>query len=52
MSKEWIVVGLLALAGFLAGGVYSTWRTARVLAAVLAVAALLALGGAAAWYFG
>jgi hypothetical protein len=50
VPKEWIVVGLLALAGFLAGGVYSTWRTARVLATVLAVAAALAAGSAIAWY--
>lgn len=49
MSKEIVAVLLLALAGFLAGGVYSTWKTARVLAALLGVATLLALGGAIVW---
>jgi len=51
VPKEWVVVGLLALAGFLIGGVYSTWKTAKVVAAVLGAGALLAAGGAAAWYF-
>jgi hypothetical protein len=49
VSKDIAVVGLLALAGFLAGGVYSTWKTAKVLAVALGVAALLAVGGAVAW---
>jgi hypothetical protein len=50
VPKEWIVLGLLAVAGFLVGGVYSTWRTARVLAVVLGVAAALSAGTAIAWY--
>ena len=49
MSKELVAVLLLALGGFLVGGVYSTWKTAKVLAGLLAVAALLAVGGAIAW---
>ncbi|WP_170191824.1 hypothetical protein [Saccharothrix syringae] len=49
MSKELVVIGLLALAGFLGGGAYSTWKTARGLAVVLAVLAVLALGGAVLW---
>lgn len=49
MPKEYVVIGLLALAGFLIGGVYSTWRTARVLSVVLGVLALVAVGGAIAW---
>ena len=52
MSKEVVGVLLLALAGFLAGGVYSTWKTAKFLAIVLLVAALLAVGGAVAWLVG
>jgi hypothetical protein len=46
------VVGvlLLALGGFLVGGVYSTWKTAKFMAGVLAVAALLAIGGAIFWF--
>ncbi|MDQ0379912.1 hypothetical protein [Amycolatopsis thermophila] len=49
MSKELVAVLLLALGGFLVGGVYSTWKTAKVLATLLLVAALLAVGGAIAW---
>ena len=49
MSKEVAVVISLGLVGFLIGGVYSTWKTARVAAIVLLVAAALAAGGAIAW---
>ena len=49
MSKELVVIGLFAVAGFLIGGVYSTWKTARVVAIVLALAALVAAGGAIVW---
>jgi predicted small secreted protein len=49
VSTEVAVILLLALAGFLLGGVYSTWKTARVTAVVLLVAAVLAAGGAIAW---
>ena len=52
MSKEVVAVLLLAVGGFLAGGVYSTWKTAKVIAIVLLVAALLAVGGAIAWLAG
>jgi hypothetical protein len=49
VSKELIAILLLALAGFLIGGVYATWKTARALSMVIGVAALLAIGGAIAW---
>jgi hypothetical protein len=49
VSKEIVAVLLLALAGFLIGGVYSTWKTMKVMAIVLAVAAAIAVGGAVAW---
>ena len=49
MPKEVVVLGLLALAGFLAGGVYTTWKTARVLAVILAVLAALAITAAILW---
>lgn len=49
MSKELVVIGLFAVAGFLLGGVYSTWKTARVLAIVLALAAAVAVVGAILW---
>jgi hypothetical protein len=45
-SSEVLVVGLLALGGFLVGGVVSFWSRNRVVAVVLAVLAALAVGGA------
>ena len=41
---------LLALGGFLVGGVYSAWKTAKFMAAILAIAAVLAIGGAIFWF--
>ncbi|GAB3496949.1 hypothetical protein [Amycolatopsis cihanbeyliensis] len=52
MSNEWIAVLLLALAGFLVGGVYSMWKTAKAFAILLGVAAVLAVGGAVVWLSG
>jgi hypothetical protein len=49
VSKEVAVILLLALAGFLVGGVYTTWKSAKALAMLLLVLALLAAGGAIAW---
>ncbi|MGM1058129.1 hypothetical protein [Saccharothrix sp. Mg75] len=49
MSQSLVVIGLLALAGFLAGGVYSTWKTVRGLSIVLLVLALVSVGAAVAW---
>jgi hypothetical protein len=49
MSKEVVVIGLIALAGFLGGGVYSTYKTAKVLAVVLGLCAAVAVGGAVIW---
>jgi hypothetical protein len=40
---------LLALAGFLFGGAYSTWKTIRPLAITLGVLGVLAAAGAVAW---
>ncbi|TDV46244.1 hypothetical protein [Actinophytocola oryzae] len=49
MSKEVVVIILLAVAGFLIGGVYSTYRTAKLLAVILGLAAAVAVGGAIVW---
>ena len=49
MSKEVIVIGLLAIAGFLGGGVYSTYKTAKGLAIILGICAAIAVGGAIVW---
>lgn len=49
MSKEVVVIVLIALAGFLAGGAYTTWRTARTAAIVLLVLTFLAVAGAVLW---
>lgn len=51
MPDSVIVIGLIAVAGFLLGGVYTTWKTAKMLALVLLAAALVAAGGAALWWF-
>ena len=45
-SSELLVVGLLALSGFLIGGVVSFWSRNRLVAGILAALAVLALGGA------
>ncbi|WP_433787917.1 hypothetical protein ACQPX6_13980 [Actinomycetospora sp. CA-101289] len=45
-SSDVLVVGLLALGGFLIGGVVSFWSRNRLVAGVLAALAVLALGGA------
>jgi membrane protein DedA with SNARE-associated domain len=46
-----IVVVLLALAGFLVGGVFTTWKNGnRILAAILGVCAVLAAVGAVLWW--
>ena len=44
-----IGVGLLALAGFLVGGVVSTWRSSRPLAVALGLCAAVAGVGGVAW---
>ncbi|MEJ2887260.1 hypothetical protein [Actinomycetospora aeridis] len=45
-SGDVLIVGLLALAGFLVGGVVSFWPRNKVGAGICAVLAVLALGGA------
>lgn len=49
MSSDIAVVFLFALAGFLIGGAYTTWKTARPLAIALGVCAVLAAVGAVVW---
>ena len=49
MSPYWVAVGLFALAGFLAGGVYSLWRKARGMAVVLGIAAAFSVFGGILW---
>lgn len=51
VSEEVVIIGLIALAGILIGGVYTTWKSAKLMAMVLALAAVLAAGGAAVWWF-
>ncbi|MBC6447752.1 hypothetical protein [Actinokineospora xionganensis] len=50
MSKDLVVIGLIALAGILIGGVYTTWKTAKGMAILLSLFALMAGGGALAWH--
>lgn len=49
MPKEVPIIGLMVLAGFLIGGVYAAWKTAKIFAVLLGVLAVLAAGGAIAW---
>ncbi|SFB36775.1 hypothetical protein SAMN05216266_109101 [Amycolatopsis marina] len=49
MPKEIVAVLLLTLAGFLVGGVYSTWKSMKFMAMLLAAAAVIAVGGAVVW---
>ncbi|MGW1677483.1 hypothetical protein [Saccharopolyspora sp. NPDC002376] len=46
---DFLPILLLALAGFLIGGAYSTWKTARGFAIMLAVAAVMAVAGGIGW---
>ncbi|WP_199285646.1 hypothetical protein [Saccharomonospora iraqiensis] len=52
MSDALVALLLFAVGGFLAGGAVTTWKNSRVAAVALAVAALLAVGGAVAWLSG
>jgi hypothetical protein len=45
----WVGLALLALAGFLLGGMVSTWRTSRPVAVVLALAAAQATAAGITW---
>ncbi|MGJ7906066.1 hypothetical protein ACOQFL_06260 [Actinopolyspora sp. H202] len=47
--RDFLPIILLAVAGFLAGGSYSMWKTARGPAVVLAAGAVLALAGGLLW---
>lgn len=49
MISSWVPVALLALAGFLLGGVVSNWRSSRPLAVVLGLCAVLAATGSIVW---
>lgn len=49
MTGAWVGLGLLALAGFLLGGVVSAWRTSRLVAVVLGIGAALAIASGIAW---
>ncbi|MEV6770512.1 hypothetical protein AB0N05_18010 [Nocardia sp. NPDC051030] len=50
MSSDVPVIILLAIAGFLFGGAYSTWKTSRRLAIALAVCGVLAAAGSILWF--
>lgn len=46
---SWVGLALLAVAGFLLGGVVSAWRRSRSLAVVLGIGTALAIVGGVAW---
>jgi hypothetical protein len=49
VTGPWVGVALLALAGFLLGGVVSLWRTSRPMAVALGLGVVLAGAGGVAW---
>lgn len=49
--RELLPIVLLAAAGFLFGGAYTLYRTARVFAVLLGLAGSVALAGGIAWLF-
>ncbi|WP_169813234.1 hypothetical protein [Nocardia jejuensis] len=49
MSKDVPVILLLAIAGFLFGGAWSTWKNTRPLAIALAVCGVLAAAASILW---
>ncbi len=52
VSTDVTVILLIALAGFLLGGAYTTWKTARPLSIALGVCAVLAAAGGITWWVG
>jgi hypothetical protein len=46
---SWVGLALLAVAGFLLGGVVSAWRSSRALAVVLGIGTALAIASGVAW---
>lgn len=50
MTHDWIIYGTIAVAGFLLGGVWTTWKTAKVAALVLFGLAVLAIAAGVLWY--
>ncbi len=46
---SWVGIALLGVAGFLLGGVTSIWRSSRLLAGVLGIAAALATAAGIVW---
>lgn len=50
--QQYLPVILLALAGFLVGGAYAMWKTAKAVAVVIGVAAALSAAGGLLWLWG
>ncbi|MHA6800699.1 hypothetical protein [Bounagaea algeriensis] len=50
--RDFLPILLLGLAGFLGGGAYTTWKTARGMAIVLTAAAVMAAVAGIGWLFG
>lgn len=50
--QDFLPILLLGVAGFLAGGVYATWKTARGMAIMLLVATIMATVGGIGWLVG
>ena len=46
---SWVGIALVAVAGFLLGGMVSAWRRSRPAAVVLGIGTALAIVGGVAW---
>jgi hypothetical protein len=46
---SWVGIALVAVAGFLLGGMVSAWRRSRPVAVVLGIGTALAIVGGVAW---
>ena len=49
--QDYLPIILLGVAGFLAGGAYTTWKSTRVLSIALAVTAVVAVVAGIGWMF-
>lgn len=49
-TREYLIIVLIGVAGLLIGGVFATWKTAKLMAGLLLVLAVLAGVGALVWW--
>lgn len=50
--QEYLPIILLAVSGFLVGGAYAMWKTAKVVAVVIGLTAVVAAAAGVLWMWG